>query len=650
MKKTLLFSFIHLFFSSLAFSQQYLTLKDAPEKAKESYKLASQYLIANDIDKGQKELEKIIKKYPTFVHPYWLLADCWRQKKDLDKSLSFFQKAIDLAPDLEPRVYFNMADICMAKKDYNQAATHFDKFLSYSGINEDLKIKAQKNAADARFRPQALANPVAYTPQNLGSNVNSNGREYFPSITADENVLVYTVQKDVSMNGQEDLYMSHRVDGAWQKSISIAAVNTNENEAAQSISADGKLLVFTVCNRQGDYGSCDLYLSERVNGEWTKPRNIGAPINTAAWESQPSVAPNGDAIYFTRGGARGQGTRDLYVSYRRGDQWSNPEPVKELNTPFNEAAPCLHPDGQTLYFSSDGHAGMGGYDLFISHRTTDGSWGKPVNMGYPINTEGMEEAVAVSLTGNLAFIASDRSGGLGSLDIYSFELPSALRPNPVTYAKARVIDANTKKTISLASVEIVDLQTQQVFALVNTDRDGEFLICMPRGKSYALNVNKDKYLFHSENFALDDLHSHDQPFLLTIALQPIPTANTNKPTNTIVSEPIILKNVFFATASAKLEPQSKTELDKLKKFLMDNPSLRIRLNGHTDDRGDDNDNLTLSDNRAKAVRDYLIENGIDANRLEYKGFGEKSPITTNESPEGRAQNRRTEFVILSNGN
>lgn len=637
-----------LLLSSLSTYAQYITLKDAPQKAKDAYKLANEYLMAGDLQRGMKELDKIVKKYPTFVQPYWLLADGYRQQNQPQKALENYQKAADLAPDLEPRVYFTMGAIRMETKDYANAAPLFDKFLSYSNINEELKAKAQKMAGDARFRPQALANPVAFTPQNLGNNVNSAGREYFPSITADENMLVYTVQTDISRNGQEDLYLSHRVDGQWQKGIPIAGVNTSENEAAQSISADGKVLVFTVCNRPNDFGSCDLYISEKINGQWTTPRNIGAPINTGGWESQPSVAPNGEAIYFTRGGARGQGTRDILVSYRNGNQWSNPESIKAINTPFNEGAPYLHPDGQTLYFSSDGHPGMGGYDLFRSVRDANGNWQTPVNLGYPINSEGVEEAVAVSLTGNLAFIASERAGGYGSLDIYSFELPMAMRPKPVTYTKAKVIDAVTKKALSAATVEVVDLQTQLVFAASQTDRDGEFLICLPRGKSYGLNVNKEKYLFHSENFALDDIHSQEKPYLLTIPLQPIPTttgttAGTTKPN----SQPIILKNVFFATASAKLEPVSKVELDKLKKLLVDNPTMRIQINGHTDDRGEEADNQLLSENRAKSVREYLIENGIAATRIEAKGFGEKQPIASNDTAEGRADNRRTEFVILN---
>ena len=356
----------------------FITTKEAPAKIKDAFKAAYAEFLANDFDKSLKSLEKIIKKAPTFVNAYYLIAECYIQQKNWSKAIEFLNKSAELAPDNDPGVYYNLGQIAMEQEQYVDARKHLEKFLSYPSKSEARDRAAKKSLGDAKFRPEALSKPVKFEPQNMGEQINSAQREYFPSVTADENTLIYTVQIGEGRRGQEDLYRSLRKNGEWTKAEPLPNVNTAENEGAQSVSADGKFLVFTVCNREGDYGSCDLYYSERVNGRWTKPKNIGAPINSASWESQPSVAPNGDAIYFTRGGARGQGVKNLMVSRRKLDgSWGSPEALTTLNTDFNEGSPCIHPDGQTLYFSSDGHPGMGSLDLFMSRMQADGTWGPP---------------------------------------------------------------------------------------------------------------------------------------------------------------------------------------------------------------------------------------------------------------------------------
>ncbi len=649
MKQQVLYLFLCIVLSSCQttiFAQDYQTTQDISAKVKKAYTKAYQEYRSNDIKAAKKSFEKIIKKNPKFVNAYHLMAECYIREKDWPKAIEYYKKSVEIAPDYQPNVYYKLAQIAMEQEQYVAARKHLEKFLTYPKKSESMDQSARKMLGDAKFRPEALSKPVHFEPKNMGEAINSAKRDYFPSITADENTLIYTVEIGEGRSRQEDLYRSVRKDGAWQKAAPLPNINTAENEAAQSISADGKFLVFTVCNRPNDYGSCDLYYSERVNGQWTTPKNLGAPINSKAWESQPSVAPNGDAIYFTRGGARGQGDKDLWVSYRQEDgQWGAPLALETLNTPYDEGAPCIHPDGQTLYFSSAGHPGMGALDLFVSRKDADGNWGAPQNLGYPINTAQAEEALAVSLSGDLAFIASDRTGGYGSLDIYSFEMPEELRPQPVTYVRAYVFDAETNKALPNTKVELVDLEADKSYAVLHTDQDGEFLVCLPMGKDYALNVNRKQYLFYSDNFALKESRKIKDPVVLKIPLQPI--KKDVPKIDTLNQKPIILKNVFFATNSAQLRPASRTELNRLKGLLEENPEMRIRLQGHTDNVGAEADNMDLSDRRAKAVRDYLIEQGIDAARLEAKGFGETKPIASNETPEGRQQNRRTEFVVLN---
>lgn len=621
----------------------YTTAITASKKTKEAYRKAYSYILQRDYKSAKKDLNKLVKKDPTFVNSYIQLGYISEVEGDLEKAKGFFKKSLELAPDYYPKSHMNLGRIGMKEEAYEEVVTHLTKFLTYDKIHPNLVNKAKKRLGDARFRPKALANPVPFEPKNLGENINSDDREYFPSITL-EDELVYTVQIGQGQQGQEDLYRSQCIENEWTERQPITDVNTSENEAAQSISADGKLLVFTVCNRREDYGSCDLYYSKKINGKWTKPKNIGTPINSKNWESQPTIAPNSDAIYFVRGGARGQGNKNIFVSRLQADgAWGTPENVSELNTPYNESSPSLHPDGKTLYFSSDGHPGMGGLDLFVTRMQEDGTWGLPENLGYPINTKKEEEALAVNRKGNLAYLASDRLGGYGSMDLYSFELPEAARPSAITYINGITLSAETNLPLT-AEVEIVDLKTGKVVLQLRTPRNGTFVACLPVGK-YALNAKKDGYLFFSANYDLTEEKSLDLGYRLEAKLQPIVYKGDDS-TKKIIREPIVLENVFFATASAKLKSESKIELDKLKAFLEKNKTLHIQLNGHTDNVGEPEDNLMLSEARAKAVMEYLINQGIDKKRLQAKGFGETKPRYGNDSVSGRAANRRTEFEVL----
>jgi outer membrane protein OmpA-like peptidoglycan-associated protein/tetratricopeptide (TPR) repeat protein len=634
-------------------AQKYITIKDAPDKLKKSYNDAYQYVNAQQYERGIKEMQKIIKKNPDFINPYLVVADSYRQIGDLENAIAYLNQAVAVAPDYEVRVYMLLGQLQMEHRKFDEARGNLKKFLNYDGLKIEQKERALRFMADVDFRQQAFASPVPFEPKNLGQGVNSSQREYFPSVTVAEDILVYTVQ--VGKQGsyqQEDLYYSVKIDGVWGKGQPVPNVNTVENEGAQAISADGKLLVFTACNRRGDFGSCDLYYSRRLGkDEWSVPKNIGQPINSAAWESQPSVAANGDAIYFARG-AQGSGQKDLFVSYLQPDgKWGAPVALTEINTPFDETAPCIHPDGKTLYFASNGYAGMGSFDLYMSRKGADGKFSTPVNLGYPINTDKAEESIVVSLKGDNAFISSDRDGSFGLLDIYGFELPLAVRPLPVTYTQIVVREAVTKKIINNAQLNILNLTTEKAFFAARTDREGEVLVCLPLGEDYSVNIQKAGYLFHSEQFELKAEYASDKPYLLTIYLQTIPSAENTvvvKNDTTPLRKPVILKNVFFSTNSAELKPISKNELDQLKKMLEENPKMRIQLNGHTDSEGDEAKNQLLSESRAKAVSKYLSDNGIAASRLQAKGFGESQPIDSNETPQGRANNRRTEFLVLSN--
>src|SRR6185312_873849 len=406
-----------------------------------------------------------------------------------------------------------------------------------------------------------------------------------------------------------------------------------------SISADGNLLIFA-SDRPGGYGDQDLYYSFRVGNEWSRPRNMGPPINTRNWETQPCLASDERTLYFVRGKVVGYKVeqQDIYETVLSDSgTWSMPVKLSDtINTPGVEEWPCIAPDNQTLYFASDGHPGFGGLDLFMSRRLPNNRWGIPVNLGYPINTPKNETGIAIDPDGRLAYFSSDRPGGRGKMDIYSFLLPDSLRPQQVTYMKGKVYDAATMQPL-IANFTLIDLTTGKVVS-ESTSRpvDGIFLVCLPVNRNYALNVSKNGYLFYSENFSLKDVKAnYEHPYLKNVPLQPIDTGAT-----------IVLKNIFFETNKYDLKPESEIELGKLIAFLKNNPTIKIEISGHTDNQGTPQSNIILSENRAKAVYDYLIAHSIDARRLTYKGYGQTRPIATNDTPEGRQLNRRTEMKII----
>jgi outer membrane protein OmpA-like peptidoglycan-associated protein len=372
-------------------------------------------------------------------------------------------------------------------------------------------------------------------------------------------------------------------------------------------------------------------MSKWKNGDWDTPVNV-SEINSRFWDSQPSISPDGKTLYFT---SSRSGNIDIYVTYLNDNgKWSTPTPLpKNINTPDEDMSPFIHPDGKTLYFASSGHIGMGGLDIFYTKLNDDSTWTDPVNIGYPINTYKDEAFLFVSASGEKAYFASGELNE-NNMDIFYFDLYKEARPDAVTYLKGVVTDMKTQNPI-VASFELTDLKSGKIIANSNSDSQGAFLLCIPTGRDYMLNVSKEKYLFYSENFNLDGIHSKTEPFLKNIALQPVSTG-----------EIVVLNNIFFDTDKYDLKEESFIELEKLKTLLLNNPQMKIEIRGHTDNTGSKQHNQILSENRAKTVVNYLISKGIKPERIQSKGYGDTIPRATNDTPEGRALNRRTEFKVI----
>jgi outer membrane protein OmpA-like peptidoglycan-associated protein len=617
-------------------AQGYTTVQTAPAKALEAYRAGIAEARAGQAAIAQGYFEKALKADPKFVDAQLALADNFVTMRDFFKAEKWFEEAISLAGPQYPLAYYQLANVKWELDKYAECAENMAVYLAGNSVSERSRPKAEYLLASARFAAQAVKNPLPFQPVSVGDSINTKFGEYFPSLTADGESLVFT-RRDRGYD--ENFYISTRSGEVWQTPKPLNDINTNDNEGAQAISPDGTWLVFTGCNRRGDgsQGSCDLYWSQLRSTGWTKPVPFSAVINSPDWDAQPTISADNRSIIFASSRPGGRGDIDLWQASRQENgKWGKPVNLGlNINTPGKDHMPFLHPDGQTLYFASDSLPGMGGNDIFFARKEADGTWGKPQNMGYPINTKGDEGMLVVSLDGKTGYFASDRAGGRGGLDIYTFEMPAHARPQPVTYAKATVTDALSGKPL-IAKVELVDLASGQTAISANTRHDGTFLVCLPAGKSYGLNVSKEKYLFYSENFDLKGTATADKPFLFKAELQPLGA-------EAVAGKPIVLRNVFFETGSAALKPESVTELDRLAQLLSETPELRIQINGHTDNVGNSAANQLLSEARAKAVLDYLIGKGVGAERLRFRGFGAGKPIDTNDTPEGRALNRRTEF-------
>ena len=626
MKNTL----ILLLFPFVLFSQNTTKAKKAYTKAVELFE------VSND-KKAKDLLFSAIRHDDNYLPSYLLLGQIEEEEGNTQSAIDNYLKGLsDNNPD-NAWGYWKVGMLYMQMPNYVEAKKAFTHFLTFKYQRSKKVESAKKELKNCEFSIDAMANPKPFDFKNMGEGVNSEWEEYLPSVSADGKLFVIT-RRGPYQNGivSEDFFQSEYKDGKWTMAQNLGpSVNTMGNEGAQCLAPNGKVLFFTACDRDDGLGRCDIYISVKRNGQWSEARNIGPSINSKHWESQPTISPDGRELYFVSNRPGGYGDMDIWKSVLS-EKGTFSKPVNlgsTINTPYDEMSPFIHTDNQTLYFASNGHPGLGDFDLFLSRRDyPTATWQSPINLGYPINTYGVENSLIVASDGKTAYFASDKSG-YGQEDIFWFHLPQELQSQQVAYLNTKVYDAETKTPMK-SSVEIIDLATGKVMISSFTyTKTGEFFTCLPANANYAVNVYKDGYLFHSENFDLDE-QSALQALKLEIPLQRLDKGSK-----------IVLNNIFFDTDAYTLKSESEVELNTLVNFMNNNASLEVEIEGHTDNVGTESHNLKLSENRAKAVYDFLVENGIDANRMTFKGFGVSQPITTNDTQEGRATNRRTAFRV-----
>lgn len=627
------------------FAQRELT--SSIPKAVRAFESATRFYNMRQNDKALESVDQAIAADPKFIEAYMIKANILTDMKQNEKAIAVYKEAIAINADFFPNNFYSLAKVEFQSGLYSEAKGHFEKFIAYPKISAKLLASANQMIANCAFAEQAIKNPIPFLPINMGDSINSDEEEYFPAITADGKTFLFTRRLNIPGatgldNEQEDFYVSKMGKKTWSKAQPVSEINTIDNEGAASLSSDGQYLFFIGCDNdlhvRKTNGSCDIFLSKKMGDKFLKPRNLEIPINTGSWESMPSFSSDGRTLYFVRRikDKNNVSQSDIMVSKIDDNSgWSEPVSVSDkINTPYDEMYAFIHPDDQTLYFTSNGHPGMGGLDIFMSKRQPDLSWGEPVNLGYPINTKDDENSLLVSPDGETAYFSSDRPGGKGGLDIYQFSLYEKMRPQPVTYMKGKVFDIETNKALS-ASFELIDLATgKTVVSSTSNVGNGEFLVALPTGKSYALNVSKEGYLFYSENFELKNAKASSEPYNKDVPMKPIKAG-----------ESMVLKNIFFDTDKYDLKDESKIELGKLINFLKKNPTIRFEISGHTDNVGTKPYNQGLSERRAQSVYDYLLKNGIPADRMASKGYGDTKPLADNTTEAGRKQNRRTEFLI-----
>ena len=615
---------------------------------------------------GIELLNKALEKDPKFTEAYLVLAEFYQTMKKHKEAITAYEAAIALNPhhSATGSTFFYIATSQAAVGDYDAAIKNLDYYISNRNANPEMVNQAYAMKRNCEFASNALKNPSQFTPINMGPGINTADPEYFPTITVDGKTILFTRRIDDERvpvyKEQEDFYVSQLSDrNIWGTAAPMPPnVNSILNEGAPTISADGKSLIFVACSGQSndmDYGeartgkgSCDLFYTKKLGKAWSNPVNIPGNVNSFSWESQPSLSADGKTLYFIRRvSKRGEANdTDIFVvKLKENGTWGTPERLSNsVNTPAAEESVLIHPDGKSLYFASRGHYGMGGSDLFVSRLDENGSWSKPVNLGYPINTASDENSLMVSPDGEIGFFASDRSGGFGELDIYWFNMPENMRPTKTLYFEGKVFDITNNKPLA-GKFRLIDLKTGKEVIYSEADNvNGEFMVSLPINCDYALNVSYPGYNFFSQNFNMTNPEG-------------LEAIHMDVPMIPVTSDvPTILKNVFFDLASANLRPTSFVELNKLRDFLIINATIKIELGGHTDTRGDATENQVLSNNRAKAVYDYLVKEGIVATRLSYKGYGESVNINSDaaisklvsekEKEAAHQENRRTEYKII----
>jgi len=613
------------------------------------------------------------------IEANFFLGLCYLKVGEGGNGLTYMQKVYELDKDFYPEIEYMMGQCAEDALKFDEALKYYDNFLKLEGVKKEVVIMEEVTGHinECKVAKKLIANPVKAKIENVGPIINGAFPDYTPVITADEAVMIFTSRREGNVGKQtssyldqeeefpmEDVYQSAKINDKWSEPINLGSpVNTQDHDAAIALSPDGNQLFIYKDVQKGD-----IYVSKKEGLEWSTPKSLGDKINLAkASEQSCSITSDGKILYFSSDRLGGYGGLDIWKSQLIKGKWAEPLNMgPKINTKEDEDSPFIHPDGVTLYYSTKGKATMGGYDIV---RTTleKGGWSEPENLGYPINSVQNDIYFVLSADNQHGYYASYKEGGYGKHDIYMISMPKEedvkeiasaktntkiaglgtagdgqknIAPVSITKTKSRLTllkgvirDILTKQPIE-ANIALVNNKTGQKISEVNSNSaTGAYLIILPAGKNYGITVTKPGYLFHSENFDISDTAEYQEI---------IKNVDLNKAQ---VGAKIVLRNIFFDFDKATLRPESNIEIERLRKVLIEYPTMKIELSGHTDNKGSSDYNKKLSQSRAKAVLDYLVKKGISPDRMTFAGYGFDSPMAPNDSDAGRQLNRRTEFEI-----
>lgn len=584
------------------------------------------------------------------------------EKDPMSKGIGFGFKPMkavaDMCPTYHMYPYYYMGLISMQNKEFKEAEANFKRFLEIEFDNPEWYPKdyEEKYLAVEAWIPQCqyydslYSNPVPFEPQVV-KGISSRDNDYLGIISPDNEVALYIRRhfvkrkNDLTPREIEEFTRSKRQpNGEFDAGTPMPKpFNLSENVGSATLTIDNKRMFLTICNDNADgYKNCDIFYSDWSYSGWSEPVNVGSGVNGKnSFEGQPTVTPDGKTLYFVsiREDEIGDiDNMDLYVSHLQEDgSWGQAKNLgTTINTKGHEKSPFIHEDSHTLYFSSNGHDGIGDFDIYFVRQDSLGNWKKPKNIGYPINTEGADVGFFVAVDSKTAFISSnERQDGVGGWDMFSFPLYKEARPEKVLFLKGQLKDENNKR-ITDATIKFKNMDTKEVHEVEVDTLTGDYVAVMNFSSDIVMTVEKKGAAFTSRYLSTEDSTLNDVK-KVDVQVKQVKVGEAYK-----------LHDIKYETDRFNLDKESINMMAEFAGYLKSNPKMKVAIHGHTDNIGSPADNLRLSENRAKAVYDILVKNGISSSRLSFKGFGETKPVKSNDSEAGRAENRRTEFVITAN--
>jgi len=597
----------------------------------------------------ERYLEKALRFDPNSAHGLYLLGELKLRQREVRKAQFLWSKLLEVCPNYKPELAYFLGVMYLEENKLNKAIALIEQFLANPERDFGYDREAKAALKEAKDKQSLFQNEVAFDPQPV-QRISTPADEYLATISPDQKTIFFTRRSrkvnrkagpaSTARMVEEFCAAERQSNQQFEKGAPMPTpFNTSYNEGGPSITADNTELYFTVCQDQDGYKNCDIYYTEKDEfGYWITPRSVGDHINrTDTWESQASVTANGDWLYFTSDREGGIGGLDIYRCKRLEDGgWSAPELLDgRVNTKYDEKSPFIHSDSQTLYFTSNGHPGLGGFDIFFS-KALDSTWQAPSNIGFPINSEQDDLGLFVSLDGKTGYFASNTLRANNGWDLYQFEMPEAARPEEVFLVQG-TLDVEEGESLLDATVKIKNLKTKELTEIKVDQQTGTFarVIDKSQAADFIVKVEKKGAAFSSSFISAKELET-----------QPLKETSLSLAKMEVGKE-YTLNDIQFPTNSAELNAASQAIIEEFVLFMQENPNLRADIQGHTDNVGDDGSNLSLSKRRAQAVYDFAISMGIAASRLSWHGYGESRPLADNATEDGRALNRRTVFVITA---